>query len=92
MIMTLPRPVSRICATGAGASGFHAYRRVLDDLDSAREMAGIATPDLRALAQDELLEVEERRAGRSERWQLLLLRATRMTPERVFWKSAPGRG
>ena len=44
------------------AGGFRAYRRVLDDLASARDMAADSDPDLRALAQDELLEAEARRA------------------------------
>ncbi|MEZ5576801.1 MAG: hypothetical protein R3F44_14715 [Candidatus Competibacteraceae bacterium] len=46
-------------------SGFLAYRRTLDDLDSAREMSRDGDSELRALAQEELLEAERapRRAG-----------------------------
>ena len=44
------------------AQGFRAYRQVLDDLTAAREMASDRDPDLRALAQDELLDAETRRA------------------------------
>ncbi|MDQ5908764.1 MAG: peptide chain release factor 1 [Pseudomonadota bacterium] len=55
------------------ASGFHAYSRVLDELDSAREMAKDSDPELRALAQEELLEAEERRASQERALQLLLL-------------------
>ena len=44
------------------ANGFLAYRRVQDDLDAAREMASDGDPDLRALAQEEWLDAEQRRA------------------------------
>nr|MCU0808214.1 PCRF domain-containing protein [Candidatus Contendobacter sp.] len=43
------------------ASGFWTYRRILNDLDMAREMSRDSDPDLRALAQDEALEAEARR-------------------------------
>jgi peptide chain release factor 1 len=55
------------------AQGFHAYRQVLDDLTAAREMASDRDPDLRALAQDELLDAETRRATQERALQLLLL-------------------
>ena len=55
------------------ASGFLAYRRTLDDLDSAREMSRDGDPELRAMAQEELLEAEERRVGQERALQLLLL-------------------
>ncbi|MGB5062914.1 MAG: peptide chain release factor 1 [Candidatus Competibacter sp.] len=55
------------------ASGFLAYRRTLDDLESAREMTRDSDSELRALAQEELLEAEERRAGQERALQLLLL-------------------
>ena len=55
------------------ANGFLAYRRVQDDLDAAREMAGDRDPDLRALAQEELLDAEQRRAEQEQALQLLLL-------------------
>ena len=74
------------------ASGFHAYRRVLDDLDSAREMARDSDPDLRALAQDELLEVEERRAGQERALQLLLLPRDPYDAGNVFLEIRAGTG
>ena len=55
------------------ANGFLAYRRVQDDLDAAREMAGDRDPDLRALAQEEWLDAENRRAEQEQALQLLLL-------------------
>jgi len=55
------------------ANGFLAYRRVQDDLDAAREMAGDCDPDLRALAQEEWLDAEQRRAEQEQALQLLLL-------------------
>ena len=45
------------------AAGFWAYRRTLDDLDDARELSRDPDPDLRALAQDEVLEAESRRTA-----------------------------
>ena len=74
------------------ASGFHAYRRVLDDLDSAREMARDSDPDLRALAQDELLEAEERRAGQERALQLLLLPCDPYDAGNVFLEIRAGTG
>ena len=55
------------------AQGFRAYRQVLDDLTAAREMASDRDPELRALAQDELLDAETRRATQERALQLLLL-------------------
>jgi peptide chain release factor 1 len=74
------------------ASGFHAYRRVLDDLDNAREMARDSDPDLRALAQDELLEAEERRAGQERALQLLLLPRDPYDAGNVFLEIRAGTG
>ncbi|MBK8750282.1 MAG: peptide chain release factor 1 [Candidatus Competibacteraceae bacterium] len=55
------------------AAGFWGYRRTLDDLDTARDMAADRDPDLRALAQDELQDAEARRAEQERVLQLLLL-------------------
>ncbi len=55
------------------AAGFWAYRRTLDDLDAARELSRDPDPDLRALAQDEVLEAESRRTDQEQALQLLLL-------------------
>ena len=55
------------------AAGFWAYRRTLDDLDAARELSRDPDPDLRALAQDEVLEAESRSTDQEQALQLLLL-------------------
>ncbi|MBZ4194840.1 MAG: peptide chain release factor 1 [Candidatus Contendobacter sp.] len=55
------------------AGGFWAYRRTLDDLDAASEMAGDPDPELRALAQAEWLDAQVRRADQERALQLLLL-------------------
>ncbi len=55
------------------AAGFWAYRRTLDELDAARELSRDPDPDLRALAQDEVLEAESRRTDQEQALQLLLL-------------------
>ena len=55
------------------AAGFWAYRRTLDNLDAAREMSRDPDPELRALAQDEALDAEQRRADQEQALQLLLL-------------------
>jgi len=74
------------------ASEFHAYRRVLDDLDSASEMAKDSDPDLRALAQDELLEVAARRDGQERALQLLLLPHDPHDAGNVFLEIRAGTG
>jgi len=74
------------------ASGFHAYRRVLDDLDSARDMARDSDPDLRALAQDELLNVEERRIVQEQALQRLLLPSDPHDAGNVFLEIRAGTG
>ena len=55
------------------ASGFWAYRHTLDELDAARELSRDSDPELRALAQDEILEAENRLADQEQALQLLLL-------------------
>ena len=74
------------------ASGFWAYRRVLDDLASARDMAGDSDPDLRALAQDELLDAEARRAEQERALQLLLLPRDPHDAGNVFLEIRAGTG
>ncbi|QQS53384.1 MAG: peptide chain release factor 1 [Candidatus Competibacteraceae bacterium] len=74
------------------ASGFLAYRRTLDDLDSAREMSRDGDPELRALAQEELLEAEERRAGQEQTLQLLLLPRDPHDVGNVFLEIRAGTG
>ena len=74
------------------ASGFWAYRRVLDDLDAAREIARDNDPDLRALAQDELLDAEVRRAEQERALQLLLLPRDPHDAGNVFLEIRAGTG
>jgi peptide chain release factor 1 len=74
------------------ASGFWAYRRVLDDLDAAREIARDSDPDLRALAQDELLDAEARRAEQERALQLLLLPRDPHDAGNVFLEIRAGTG
>ncbi len=74
------------------ASGFLAYRRTLDDLESAREMTRDSDSELRALAQEELLEAEERRAGQERALQLLLLPRDPHDAGNVFLEIRAGTG
>ncbi|HRF63078.1 MAG TPA: peptide chain release factor 1 [Candidatus Competibacter sp.] len=71
---------------------FRAYRRVLDDLASAHDMAGDSDPDLRALAQDELLEAEARRAEQERALQVLLLPRDPHDAGNVFLEIRAGTG
>ncbi len=77
---------------GPVASGFLAYRRTLDDLDGAREMSRDGDPELRALAQEELLEAEERRTGQERALQLLLLPRDPHDAGNVFLEIRAGTG
>ncbi|MFO1422476.1 MAG: peptide chain release factor 1 [Candidatus Competibacteraceae bacterium] len=74
------------------ARGFWAYRRVLDDLDAAREMSRDSDPDLRALAQDEVLQAEARRAEQERALQLLLLPRDPHDAGNVFLEIRAGTG
>ena len=74
------------------ARGFWTYRRVLDDLDAARDMAGDSDPELRALAQDEALEAEARRAEQERALQLLLLPRDPHDAGNVFLEIRAGTG
>ncbi|MFZ1641856.1 MAG: peptide chain release factor 1 [Candidatus Contendobacter sp.] len=74
------------------AGGFWAYRRVLDDLDAARDMASDSDPDLRTLAQDEWLEAEARRTQQEQTLQLLLLPRDPHDAGNVFLEIRAGTG
>ena len=74
------------------AGGFWAYRRILDDLDAAREMSRDSDPDLRALAQDEVLDAEARRAEQERALQLLLLPRDPHDAGNVFLEIRAGTG
>jgi peptide chain release factor 1 len=65
---------------------------MLDDLASARDMAGDSDPDLRALAQDELLDAEARRAEQERALQLLLLPRDPRDAGNVFLEIRAGTG
>jgi peptide chain release factor 1 len=74
------------------ASGFLAYRRVLHDLDAARDLSRDSDPDLRALAQDEWLDAEARRADQERALQLLLLPRDPHDAGNVFLEIRAGTG
>ncbi|MDG4595927.1 MAG: peptide chain release factor 1 [Candidatus Contendobacter sp.] len=74
------------------ANGFWTYRRTLDDLDAAREMSRDSDPDLRALAQDEVLQAEARRAEQERALQLLLLPRDPHDAGNVFLEIRAGTG
>jgi peptide chain release factor 1 len=74
------------------ASGFWTYRRILNDLDMAREMSRDSDPDLRALAQDEALEAEACRAEQERALQLLLLPRDPHDAGNVFLEIRAGTG
>jgi len=74
------------------ASGFLAYRRTLDDLDGAREMSRDGDPELRAMAQEELFETEERRSEQERALQLLLLPRDPHDAGNVFLEIRAGTG
>ena len=73
-------------------NGFHGYRRVLTELASARDMTNDSDPDLRALAQDELLDVEARRAEQERALQLLMLPRDPHDAGNVFLEIRAGTG
>ena len=74
------------------ASGFHAYRRVLGELDSAREMTQDTDPEMRALAQAELLEADQRRMEQEQTLQFLLLPQDPHDSGNVFLEIRAGTG
>jgi peptide chain release factor 1 len=74
------------------ARGFWTYRQVLDDLDEARDMSRDSDPELRALAQDELLEAETRRTEQERALQLLLLPRDPHDAGNVFLEIRAGTG
>ncbi|MCB1768330.1 MAG: peptide chain release factor 1 [Candidatus Competibacteraceae bacterium] len=74
------------------ASGFHAYRRVLSELDSAREMMRDNDPEMRALAQAELLENDQRRLEHEQNLQFLLLPRDPHDAGNVFLEIRAGTG
>ncbi|MFO1371959.1 MAG: peptide chain release factor 1 [Candidatus Competibacteraceae bacterium] len=74
------------------ANGFMTYRRVLGDLAAARDMAKDSDPELRALAQDELLDAETRRAEQERALLLLLLPRDPHDAGNVFLEIRAGTG
>ncbi|MBL8258515.1 MAG: peptide chain release factor 1 [Candidatus Competibacteraceae bacterium] len=77
---------------GPVVDGFWAYRRALDDLAAARDMAGDRDPELRALAQEELLDAEARRAEQERALQLLMLPRDPHDAGNVFLEIRAGTG
>lgn len=74
------------------ANGFSAYCRLLGELDAARDMSRDSDPDLRALAQDEILNVEMRREDQERALQLLLLPCDPHDAGNVFLEVRAGTG
>ena len=74
------------------ARGFQTYRQVLDDLDAARELSRDSDPGLRALAQDELVAAEARRAEQERALQCLLLPRDPHDAGNVFLEIRAGTG
>ncbi len=74
------------------ARGYWAYRRLLDDLDATQELSRDSDPELRALAQAELLEGETRRAEQERALQLLLLPRDPHDVGNVFLEIRAGTG
>jgi peptide chain release factor 1 len=77
-VYTNPDRIRQVAQERAGMEGlvqcFRKYRRVLDELEGAREMlAEENDEDLRALAQEELAGLEAQRAELEQRLQILLL-------------------
>lgn len=73
-------------------TGFQRYRRVLDDLASARDMTNDRDPELRALAQDELSMAEGRLTEQERALQLLLLPRDPHDSGNVFLEIRAGTG
>jgi len=71
---------------------FTTYRGVLDDIEAAREMAGESDPEMRAMAQDELREGEQRREALEQELQLLLLPKDPNDGKNVFLEVRAGTG
>lgn len=74
------------------AAGFRSYQRTLEDMAAAHDLAGDSDPELRALAQAELLEAENRRAERERALQLLLLPRDPHDVGNVFLEIRAGTG
>jgi len=74
------------------ASGFQAYRQTLQELHHAREMARDSDPDLRALAEDEIVLTESRRESLEGELQLLLIPSDPHDDSNVFLEIRAGTG
>src|SRR5262245_9462307 len=72
-----PAEYRRVAQERAGlrpaAQAAQAYRKRLADLEGARALLGEGDADMRALAQAELTELEERRTALEKQIRLLLL-------------------
>jgi peptide chain release factor 1 len=71
---------------------FEAYRQIQQAEDTAREMAKDADPELRALAEDELLALESRRAELEKELQQLLLPSDPHDKSNIFLEIRAGTG
>ncbi len=74
------------------ANGFLGYRRTLNEMDAARDMSRDSDPELRALAQDEMLDAEIRCTEQERTLQLLLLPRDPHDISNVFLEIRAGTG
>ncbi len=74
------------------AAGFRSYRRLLDDIAGAREMAREADPDLRALAEDELATLAARADAAERELALALLPSDPHDQANIFLEVRAGTG
>jgi peptide chain release factor 1 len=73
-------------------SGWEAYRRVLSDIEDAEALARDADPDLRALAEEELVAARAKRDALEAQLQLLLLPRDPRDSANVFLEIRAGTG
>jgi peptide chain release factor 1 len=74
------------------AKGFQAYQQVEEDWKSAQEMVQDDDPELRALAEDEILSIETRRKSLEKELELLLLPSDPHDDNNIFLEIRAGTG
>ncbi len=74
------------------AQGFQAYRKALENLHAAREMARDSDPELRDLAEEEITVIEHERETLEQRLQLLLIPPDPHEDSNIFLEIRAGTG
>jgi peptide chain release factor 1 len=74
------------------AGHYHAYRKAVDDLETAREMTGDSDPDIRALAEDELENAQSQLQTLEKDLQLLLIPSDPFDSSNLFLEVRAGTG